>query len=140
MSNVPPVFRINREDIPNAPAWVDNLLSPLNLFMQSVWTSISGNLTMVQNVTSVVKTLQFTTTAGYVDGTVSTWTPITFTSPLSTQLKSLVISQIAISATQPAVIAKTVTMQWHDTNGIVTIDYLTGLAPNTNYNLTVFGF
>lgn len=50
MANPPEIRGIRSDDIPEAPAWLAKLLRPLNLFLQQVGQSLSGNLTVSQNL------------------------------------------------------------------------------------------
>lgn len=140
MASVPPVFRINREDIPNAPEWIDALISPLNLFMQSVWTSLNGSLNLSQNIISQVKTLTFNTGSGYISGNASTWTPFSYKSTLPGQTQFLMIGHLQIASTQAQTVVNPYNLAWHDTNGTVTIDFVSGLAANTSYQMTLLAF
>lgn len=54
------VNKISRQDIPEAPAWIDKVLSPLNQFMDSVSTAMRGKVTFYDNLYCVTKEFEFT--------------------------------------------------------------------------------
>lgn len=49
MASLPTVNQIRREDIPNAPSWIDKVLDPLNQFMEGVYSALNRNLTFTEN-------------------------------------------------------------------------------------------
>ena len=132
------VQRINTEDIPGAPAWVGNLISQINMFIQSVNSSLAGNLQIPGNVTGQISKLSFTTNSNYSTSSASTFTPISYRSTLPYQTRVLLLGQINIVSFQAQVITNTITISdWSDSNGVVSINFITGLLPNTKYNMTI---
>lgn len=55
MARPPEVNGIRRDDIPEAPAWVEKLLRPLNLFVTQVGQALQGNLTVRENIASMAR-------------------------------------------------------------------------------------
>jgi hypothetical protein len=62
MSALPPIKRITREDLKDAPDWINYLLYPLNLFLDSVYGSLNKSLTFDTNILS--QSLSFNLVAG----------------------------------------------------------------------------
>lgn len=65
MAKLPKITRIRREDLPDAPGWIEKLLYPLNLFMEGVYQALNQNLTYAENLASKVVAFEFTTPAAY---------------------------------------------------------------------------
>lgn len=65
MANLPKITRIRREDLPDAPGWIEKLLYPLNLFMEGVYQALNKNLTYAENLAAKVVEFEFTTPAAY---------------------------------------------------------------------------
>lgn len=53
------VRRIAREEIPEAPDWIDKLLTPLNQSIEQITQAISGQLTFADNMLCAIKTNTF---------------------------------------------------------------------------------
>jgi hypothetical protein len=62
---LPSIKRILREDVKEAPSWVNGLIDPLNGFMETVYQALNRNLTLTENVASFVKELTYTTISTY---------------------------------------------------------------------------
>lgn len=54
---LPPQPRIRKEDIPNAPGWINKVLIPLNRFFENVYLVLNKRLTFTDNFTAEVKTI-----------------------------------------------------------------------------------
>lgn len=65
MAKLPVFKRIQREDFPDAPAWVDRLLYPLNKFFEGVYAALNQNLTFTENLATGLVSLEFETPATY---------------------------------------------------------------------------
>lgn len=50
MASPPELKGIRKDEIPEAPAWLEKLLRPLNLFLQQVGQALAGNLTVKENL------------------------------------------------------------------------------------------
>lgn len=51
--------QISRQDFPEAPDWISDLLYPLNLFMTIVISALRNQLTLQDNVSCVINDLNF---------------------------------------------------------------------------------
>lgn len=60
MAKLPPISRFSREDFPDAPGWIDKLLTPLNASLGSIYGALNGGLSLTDNLKSQVKTLDVT--------------------------------------------------------------------------------
>lgn len=52
MTALPPIKRISREDLKDAPEWTNRLLYPLNLFLDSIYGALNKGLTFSENIVS----------------------------------------------------------------------------------------
>lgn len=137
MSKLPIIKRIQREDFPDAPAWIDKLTYPINSFFESVYNSLNKNLTFGDNIASEIKEFTFTTLASYV-GTAATWEAIEFQRSIKASPKGVVLLQIyKFGSATYSPIEGDVYMDWSETNGTVTIGLVRGLAASTKYTLRV---
>jgi hypothetical protein len=59
MASLPPIKRISKEDIPEAPSWVEKIIYPVNLFFDSVYRALNGSLTMPENIVGQIKEISF---------------------------------------------------------------------------------
>jgi hypothetical protein len=136
-SNLSPVQRINKEDMPGSPAWIDPLISSINLFIQSTNAALDGSLTIPGNIAAQISVVQFTTNKNYNGTDQTTWTPVTFKSSLSVQPRLLLLGQISVVSSQTQYIANNVCISdWTATGGIITINFISGLKASTTYQLT----
>lgn len=137
MAKLPEIKRISREDLQDAPDWIERLLWPLNTFMQNVYTALDQNLTIGPNIVGLHKQLTFRTGADYGDAMVDNhgFTPVTFTHSLKMRPQSVILSQISIKGST-VTIYDPVTVQWTESNGVVSVNYITGLAVSTQYTAT----
>ena len=66
MASLPTIKRVQRSDLGgDIPQWVDSLLSPLNQFIEEVYSAFNRNLTIPENVKGQIKVLNFRTATNY---------------------------------------------------------------------------
>jgi hypothetical protein len=137
-----PVQRINSEDLQGTiDDKLASLVGSINLFIQSTNSSLNGNLQIPTNITGQINSMVFTTNSNYSPTNYSTFTPIVYKSTLPYQTRILLMGQINIVSGQVQYIANTVVISdWSDINGSVSINFITGLLPNTSYKLTTLAF
>lgn len=133
MAKLPEIKRISREDLPESPDWVNNLLSPLNSFMDTVYRSLNKSLTFQDNIQGQVRDLEFRTLATYSGGD---FTPVAF-SYGSGAVRPTGVLLLQIRAGSGQVIKQPVSVQWSENNGTITIDYVSGLSNGSQYFIRV---
>lgn len=133
MAKLPEIKRISREDLPESPDWVNNLLSPVNSFMDTVYRSLNKSLTFQDNIQGAIRDLEFRTSATYTSGD---FTPVAF-SYGSGSVRPAGVLLLQIRAGSGQVIKQAVTLQWSENNGTVSIDYVSGLADSSQYFIRV---
>ena len=137
MAKLPVFKRIQREDFPDAPNWIDKVIYPINKFFESTYNALNKQLAFEENVTAEIRSFEFTTLAGY-DGTAANFDPLTFQRNLRSAPEGLLLLQISkfgLATYSP--IEGDVYVDWIHEEGIVTIGLVRGLAVSTKYNLRV---
>ncbi len=123
---LPPTRRISREQIPDAPDWIDQILGPLNQFMENAYLAMNNQLVIGENVAGEIRDLTVRTDgAGAI-------VPFTFVSLLKVQPRGLIILQAwssegdYISTTNPG---------WMGNGNILTVSTIGGLAATSTYTV-----
>lgn len=132
-----PIFkRINREQFPNDVDWIGTLLYPLNSFMDTVFTTLSKNLTFADNIQSFEKSLQFTTSAAY---SVGTWDVISVAIPetFKSRVSGVIVLQFGPKDSTLTANISGLYLAWEENNRQVNINWIGGLADSTIYNIKV---
>jgi hypothetical protein len=139
MASLPPIKRISKEDLADAPDWVEKIIYPVNLFFDSVYRALNGRLTLPENIVGQIKEISFQVKAVY-DGTdTSKWDVLSFNSSLGSLAKGLHIMQIKEVTDNGnfAPIGKDISIDWEDENRNIKIHYITGLTASKKYLLRV---
>mgnify|MGYP003136564022 FL=1 len=139
MASLPPIRRISKEDLHEAPEWVEKLIYPINLFFDSVYRALNGRLTLSDNILGKQKETTFQVQAAY-DGTdTDKWDVIKFQSELGSRAKGVYLMQITEQSDTGnfVPIGKSVFIDWEDENGTIKINYITGLTASKKYQLRV---
>lgn len=131
------VFKQMRlEDIGKDPlAGLQNFAGVYNQFGLSVYNLLSGNVQFGSNIESQIANITFSTPAGYSDGVNANFTSTAFT----VGFKPNGVIKIGINQINSnTVFIKPVDFSWiYNANSQVVVTYVTGLQPNSNYNLTL---
>jgi hypothetical protein len=137
MAKLPAFKRIQREDFPEAPKWVDRLIYPINQFFDSVYNALNKRLDFVDNLQGEFRTLSFTTTAAY-NGTAANFDSIEFVHSLKVKPRGLLLCQIQKDGlAEYSPIEGDVYLDWVEVNGLIEIGLVRGLAASTSYTMTV---
>lgn len=131
MAAPPKVRRIDRRDLPDAPAWVDQMLILLNQALGPTSDALHGRLTFGENVLAGVKVLDLTTRSPVDD---------TFPIVVKPEVAGLVPSDCWIGkvdlvsgATAPKSGAS---LNWSLTaDGNIRVDHITGLTASQRYRI-----
>jgi hypothetical protein len=127
MGKLPSIKKILREDVKDAPAWINAVIEPLNQFMENVYSALNKNITFSENIASFVKELTYKTTSAYP--TVET---VEFPNILRTKASGILVLQAVEKSTYtPA--AGPVYVPWVEDNGTILISSITGLQADTTY-------
>lgn len=139
MASLPTIKRVQRSDLgADIPVWVDSLLSPINQFIEEVYSAFNKNLTIPENVKGQIKNLTFRTPANYTSGAKG-FPEITYLNTLGRKTQILILGYIE-EIGNPKKKHDPATISWYDNNdGTVSIQYITGLSNSKEYNITILG-
>ncbi len=136
MAALPKFRRIQREDIKDAPNWVNGMLYILNGFMEGIYLALSHNLTFSDNIASFTKTFQVKAGAAALNNTTQ------FSLPTSFQNKpqGCVVINVANTASTLTPTTAAVFVSWRFNNSLIVIDAISGLTSGQTYNISVLVF
>ena len=135
MAKLPVQKRLRREDLPDAPGWMDVVIDVINSFLESLYFALNKQITFTDNIACQIKQLSFLTNSTYSGGILAGFTKIQFNHNLKTKPIGVEILQILPNSGTP--IIKPVCLSWSQENGNVYINYITGLENSTTYNLVI---
>lgn len=125
---LPVVKKILREDLKDAPGWVNGLIDPINSFMETVYQALNKNITFSENVGCFIKTVSYKTPSTY-----PTMDDIEFVNSLRTKATGIIVLQAIDENYVPAV--GPVYVPWVENNGAIVISSITGLAASKTYSI-----
>jgi hypothetical protein len=125
---LPTQKKILREDLKEAPSWVNGIIEPVNTFMESTYQALNKNITLQENIASFIKELIYTTPSTYPSGVAD----VSFMNTLRTRPIGVLLMQAYDKATYVAP-AGPVYVPWIEDNGTITISTITGLAASKSY-------
>lgn len=126
---LPQTKKILREDVKEAPAWVNGIIEPVNSFMETVYQALNKNITFVENLRCFVKELTYKTTASYPLAEV-----IEFDNDLKVKATGVQVLQAFETSTySPA--PGPVYVPWVEVNGVITVSAITGLDASKTYTI-----
>lgn len=130
-----------REDIPNAPEWIDALINPLNTFMEEVYFALDRDLELETNVKGAIRTITFTTRSDYSTANPATngWIIQKINDPIGRKPECVAIGQVT-DKDSFSVVTDPVSCNWDYLNGVVRINYIAGLADSTKYEIKLLIF
>lgn len=125
---LPVVQQLNRQDFPEAPAWISKVLYPIQLFFTIVYGALNKQLTLQDNLSCVIK--QFSIVAGPLD------TDNTFAFPID--LKRIPV-ELNASCTNGDNNYTPVYPQvsWNYIDNKIVINGIKGLTDTFKYNFTI---
>jgi hypothetical protein len=135
MAVLPNQKRISREDLKEAPSWIEKMLYPVNSFFESVYSALNKDLTFADNIVSQIKEIQFTTASDYVLN--DTFEVLNFTHTLKNKPIGCIVLQIYQRTDDYQTITTPVTIDWIEINGVISINFVTGLDDSKKYTLRV---
>lgn len=135
---LPTQKKILREDLREAPSWVDKLISPINSFFETVFNTLARNVTFSENIACQIKDVDFSTNSSY-DGTAANWDQLRFKRTIKTKATGVWLLQIAdigpvgtkLSSYRP--IEGDVYVDWIEDNEEIVIGLIRGLTTSETY-------
>lgn len=132
---LPTIKKILREDVKEAPSWVNGLIDPLNAFMETVYQALNKNLTLTENVASFTTEIIYKTVSTYPtsQGTFD------FQSTLRTRPIGVMLMQIYDKSnyTPPP---GPVYIPWTSQGSQIVLDTITGLEASKSYLIRLVVF
>lgn len=131
MAKLPSIKKILREDLKDAPAWVDKLIYVLNRFMEEVYGALNRDLTFTENIASAIKTVSLTTRKNYPE-----FDMIKISNPLKIPPQGVLLMR-AVNANDNSPIKNPIGIDWDFLDGNIRILHISGLVKDTKYQLTL---
>lgn len=128
---IPVVQQLQRTDFPEAPNWISKLLYPLQLFMTTVITALTNQLTLQDNVSCVINQLTFSA-APTADANV-----FQFTWPFPRQPVSLLMHVTRTDGTTPSIYP---VPSWNLVGGNIVVNGVEGLTSGVQYQIVTVVF
>jgi hypothetical protein len=134
MAFLPLFRRILREDLPDAPDWVNVILSSVNKFFESTIAALNRALTFQENFNAQIKSFRIVAGANPEDNV------FRFASTMTVKPQGLVI--VAATQVDPVYVPITAAVfaSWRVDGKDVVIDAITGLIDTETYDLRVLVF
>lgn len=131
MATLPPINRISKEDLRDAPGWIDRLLYPLNLFFDSVYRSLNRSLTFHDNIDSQEIIFRITAGAAAADNTAQ------FIVTMKNKPTGLILKSASRVAGNYTPIGSPVFVEWYYETGSIKITAISGLTVGVVYDLII---
>lgn len=128
MGALPTIKRFLAEDYPTESGWINNLLYPLNLLLNTIYSNLNNGLTLSQNSLAQVKTISIT---GQNPTTTFNWNFSTVQAPVGVIVVNCVQTDSPVST-----ITQAVTCAWSYSGGVISILNVTGLNKSHSYSVT----
>lgn len=129
MAKLPPLKKILREDVKDAPAWIGSIIDPFNSLAEFLYQSLNRNLTYSENVACFVKELTYKTTSTYpVEANVE------FTNELKVKATGVQVLQ-AVERLNYTPAPGPVYVPWVEDTGKIVVSSITGLQASKTYTI-----
>ena len=124
---IPSLKRILREDLKDAPTWVEGIIGPVNSFMEYIYQAMNKNINDADNIACSIREFTYITPSTY-----PTMDDVEFQSGLKIKATSVILQQILVKETfLPPVSA--VYVPWYENSGSIVIKPIVGLVASTSY-------
>ena len=124
---LPTIKKILREDLKDAPGWINGVIDPLNSFMETLYQALNRNVTLTENVACFVKEIVYITPSSY-----PVMDDIQFMSALKTKAIGVMVMQ-AVEKSNYQPVLDPVYVPWTEVNGSIVIKPITGLVASKTY-------
>jgi len=140
MAKLPSIKRIVKEDIQDAPEWIDQLISPLNTFMEEVYFALDNQLSIGDNIRGSLTKITVRTLSTYGNTPVTdNWEVVNINNPIGVRPQIVSIGQVTdLNTFLPAI--DPVGVAWDFLNGIIRLKYISGLEPSKKYEINLLIF
>jgi len=121
---LPEITIIRKEELPDAPGWIDRILAPLNKFFKSIYNILDKKVTFDDNITSQKVNI------------VLTDNDLPYQIATSLEPFGVILCQIVEQGVgYHKAITSAVYVDWSFNEGYVKIENITGITSGTKYRL-----
>ncbi len=126
---LPTTKKIVREDVKEAPAWINGIIDPVNSFMENVYTALNKNINFTDNISSFVKEITYKTPASYPAGVDN----VSFVNQLRTRATGVMVMQVVDSSTYDPRTCSNIA--WNESVAGIVIFPILGLEASKTYTI-----
>lgn len=119
------IKRIRREDIKEAPSWIDRIIGPFNIFVDTVSNAFNKKITFQDNIQCFFKTVEVVSL------------PFTIANDLPVKPSAVFIAQVYETNSPTATIGTAITVEWGIVSDGIQIKNIEGLTAGTKYTITM---
>ncbi len=132
---LPFIKKILKEDVKGAPSWINNVIEPMNSFMESIYQLVNKNVTFTENFFSFVKEITYITPSTYPSGVED----ISIMNTLKAKASGIIVAQAYEKGTYiPA--PGPVYAPWVENSSDIIISTITGLEASKTYLIRLVVF
>lgn len=128
---LPPIQRISREDVKGSPDWVNQLLTPLNLFLDTIYGGLNKGLTIRENLLSQIETIEVNAGATTVSNAKQ------FLLKMKAKPQHMIPLSYQIKGAADQTTGCGLSMTWNCDGANVNITSISGLTNGLVYSVTV---
>jgi hypothetical protein len=129
---IPSLKRILREDLKDAPTWIDGVINPVNSFMEYMYQAMNKNISYFDNVACSIREFTYVTPSTY-----PTMDDVEFQSLLKVKATDVRLMQIYDKETFLPPTATAVYIPWTENNGSIIIKSIPGLTASKSYLIRI---
>lgn len=120
MARIPPLSRLTAEDFKEQNKWIDRLLSPINIFFERMTTALNRGLTIQDNFSGAIKTIEF-------NGTM----PVRVAWDLPVRPMTVIVGNVYRTDGTSFTLTEAIQVQWSfNQAGQLQIDTIVGITPS----------
>lgn len=134
MAKLPIFRRIRREDIPEAPEWIDFFIVSINQFFETTYNAFNKSLTFTENMDAQINEFSL------VGGAAATNNIYRFPISTKSRPRNLVITRINRADGSYTPLSSAPWVDWHLDGTDVVVDSIIGLTNGIRYNITLLLF
>lgn len=143
MSKIPTIRRLNVEDFPDQKKWIGKLFDSLNTFIINVVQSFSNQITIAENMLAQIDRVRVRTALAYTSGTpqpdyCELFEPAKYAIRFKGAPVLVILGSCAEVAGNRVTNFQATTVDWSYQDGAVTINAVSGLQPEKQYDLVLY--
>jgi len=129
-------FNIQRENLQEAPSWIERLLSPLNLTINAVLQALQSNLVLEDNIVGQIRTVKFITDTNYSINSTFNTVIIPWDFSKKKRPQAVWIGQVVQPSNQPPLTKAVTVPTWAYDGASIRVPFITGLENSSTYEVT----